>query len=225
MSLAEQLRAIADRLDQAEADKAAALEDLWDIWTVESPAAELAIEEGIALVSKLTGKPPADRLPPGWKPIAAAPGPLGSQVMSKGGPVAPIETRAESGRAAKPATGGLPVRTAPPAAFTCPDCGHLAKNDNGLRIHHGRAHGPQLGAAASRVADRKRLPTNGGGGARSPLIGKAATPPQPVLKHGEEWFLCPRCPEQFRTRDALTGHLQKGHKPVPAAGVRSASSR
>jgi len=72
--------------------------------------------------------------------------------------------------------------------------------------------------AATSLADRKKVPTNGVG--YSAPIGKAAIPPQPVIKHGEEWYLCTRCTERFRTAEALKGHMMKGHPSAAAAPTR-----
>lgn len=173
MSLPEQLRAIADRIETAEADKLAAQKELW----------------------RLAGDLPGD--------VVAPPADLAPSLSS-------IDARAESGVAVKRAAAVSPASATPPVAFTCPECGKATPTAAGLVTHRSRVHHirPTVRSAAQRLAARKQKPTNGVP-ARVGIV--AGTERQPVIRKGQEWYLCSRCPEQFRTREKLVAHLQKGH--------------
>lgn len=136
-------------------------------------------------------------------------------------PTAPIAVRPDA-PASLPAEqdgeGQLTAATSPAAhkngVATCPECGKHAVSEQGLAVHRARAHGIR-GAHSTRSA-----PSQQRRGASRPLIGKAGVPAAPVIRHGVERFLCSSCPRDFPTREALVGHLQKGHPPVAATTNR-----
>lgn len=199
MTLPDQLRAIADRLEAAEAEKAAALDELWQIRTVDSTAVQVAAGAGVEDGGG-TAIVPSAPIQQAGPPVAQAP--------------AADLTTADS---APP--GAFDPLHVVPALHTCPECGKQTPTATGLTIHRRRMHQVMPDrTAATRLADRKKVPTNGRG--YSAPVGKAAIPPEPVIRHGKEAWLCSRCTQSFETRERLTAHMQKGHPPVGTEPTR-----
>jgi len=180
MSLPEQLRAIAVRIENADDARRAALVEL------------RALLDGSRIAADSASVPVADEGSAEAAPVVASAS-------------APVEE---------------PARLGLSPMLHCPECGREL-HMKGYWPHRARVHGmrkPPPTAAEAKAAHQKG-PTNGRGAA-PPLIGRASVPDVPVIRKGEEWFLCSRCPEQFRTAEALKGHMQKGHPPAAAPPTR-----
>ena len=132
--------------------------------------------------------------------------------ISAPSPAAPIE-QAGSPVAKAPAAART-ADSAPPGTHSCPECGKTTATEVGLTIHRRQLHGVKPDRSAkTRLADRKKPPANGDSRPFSFPIGKAANPPEPVIRHGKEAWLCTRCPQTFESRERLNAHMQKGHQP------------
>lgn len=214
MTLPEQLRAIADRLEAAEEARAAAV---WELYELAS-GTTIAMRDG----SSIEGDSAA-------VPVAAERGEVGAvPVEDPAPPSAPIAGAVQTARTPARHAGGA-GSTPATRSNTCPECGNQTPTSAGLVTHRSRMHGvkPPVGAhgrgrvkvglrsAAARQADRKKVPTNGVG--YSAPIGKAAIAPQPVIRDGKEVWLCTRCRDRFPSAEALKGHMMKGHPPATAA--------
>ncbi len=200
MKLPEQLRAIADRLEAAEAEKAAALDELWQIRTVDSAAGLVPAEE----------HQPAGEAGRSAEP-AAAPDAGVVQVATT-----PARHAGDAG-----SSPGTRSNTSAPAETTCSDCGRSFAKPHGLEVHRVRAYGknwstkPERNSPAARLAKRDAARANPpprvsiapAAGVTRPGGNGAA----PVIRKGVETFLCSRCPESFRTREALETHLLLKH--------------
>jgi uncharacterized C2H2 Zn-finger protein len=209
--LAEQLRAIADRLDEADVLRRAVVDDL-----VELTADKIALLD--------------DWDEPDSASVPMADGGAGSpgeaqHSPSASSPAAPI-THPRSGRGEDPTATGRP--TPATSLVPCPECGKLV-DPRGLGTHRRHMHGHKAAPAKASVtcpqcgevlAQRKNLSRHRRLHRAADPVAVPIAPIELVLRKGEEWFLCTRCSDRFRTAEALKGHMQKGHGPSPAAATR-----
>jgi uncharacterized C2H2 Zn-finger protein len=147
VNLIDQLRAIADRLEAAEAERAAALDDLWHLRTADSAAVSPVAAEA-----------------PGEEPVpisASSPAPI----HQAGPPVAQAPAADTTVDSAPP--GSLEL-LGPSSEVICPDCGHAAKNVAGLAIHRGRSHGVK--GAKPLVVDGDPTEPNGHDFKKQPIL-------------------------------------------------------
>lgn len=120
-----------------------------------------------------------------------------------------VEAPAERTAATTPA----PAQSLTQSRVACPDCGALFHRP-GLGPHRARKHGVRAGGAK---VPRGEAPTSGRG-ARPPVIGKARTEPELIVRDGKHTFLCSRCDAPFESREALAAHMSKGHPPDSIGG-------
>lgn len=210
MTIAGQLRAIADRLEAAEAEKAAALDELWQIRTVASYSDPI----------------------PGDAAVLEAAGAGAENGSTTAVPSAPIEQAGPGrspGRESAAASPQPTVSPAPPgkpafdplgpklATVACPEC-DLPFSQRGLGVHrrHVHRHKAQLKAPATcpdcgkRIAQGQNLKRHRQmvhGGQKLASTNGAA----PVIRRGVETFLCSRCPMRFESREKLDNHLLLDH--------------
>jgi hypothetical protein len=188
-SIPQRLREIAERIDEADAERASALAEL----------AALVEEHRAAGASVLVAD---EEHQPAAEPATAT------------AAAAPTESGQRAGAGARTAVGAPAVPSLP-----CPDCDRSFATASALGVHRRHRHGyrAELGArwtcpvcqadikAVSRTRhEREAHPT------------AEPAPPTPILHKGLEWFICDRCPERFRSRDEMVIH--RGGHPAPTRG-------
>jgi len=195
VSLPAQLRAIADRLEAADSARRDAIGNALTLLAVELAP---AMPDGSSIE------------PDSAAALAAADGEAAV-------PISPSSLIQQAGSlvAQAPAAALTTADSAPPGLHTCPECGKQTPTPAGLVTHRSRVHHVKpRPTPAQGLSDRKKPASNGDSRPFSFPIGKGAIPPAPVIRHGKETYLCPRCPASFPTAEALKGHLMKGHPPV-----------
>lgn len=201
MSLPEQLRAIADRIDAAEAERRAAIGTLAEL---AGGAIAIVDELGQALDadaaavmrdgSSIQDTQPGPIEQPAVSVEDAAAGAAPSPIKTPARRSSPATTRVESGPSERPASADPAPSTAPSAVLRpCPDCERSFDSPQGLSLHRRKVHGYQPWAP-------------------EPQGTKA--PPAPLIRKGGERWVCARCPASFRTT-ALRDKHQASHPPIP----------
>jgi uncharacterized C2H2 Zn-finger protein len=197
MTFADQLRAIAERLDEAERLRVSALDDLAALTgdVIEQPSQAAGADAAAPVLDVSPVEAPAPSAPNRAGAVRDDHGRRSTRPESAGSTPAPRSTPSPT----QLAGGG----------FECPVCKRFFADQRGYPAH---ARGHQ-GIPPSQLNGKER-------GASPPLIGKAAQATQPVIRHGRESYLCSRCPQSFASLAQLTAHMQKGHPPAPAAPTR-----